>query len=748
MAFPVHLRATRNGPRLGAWLLCCFALTNSASKTWAQTPATQGAAVQDRAQQGQAQQGTAGQEQTQQSPPAQSQPEAGQAEPAQAAPAQPSDGAGTGTALAAAGSHPVETAPSKRHLRQAEDAYLAGANKLQRDDLIGAEREFTRAQKLDPGNRDYAIAISLARQHRLTELVQQAGKARQEGNRQKAEKLLAQARAIDPENPIVIEHSGPDLAKTASAAQAPDAASGHIASDQASGKPGDKAGGALPGPLADRARLLSGGEEREPWSIQAPELEGAIHLAPSDAVKSFHLNGLSPDLLRDVASAYGIRAIVDDSVERKNINFDLENVNYQQAMDVLMEMAHVIAVPVDETSVLVAHDLPSNRLLMERLVEETIYLPGSTQEQINDMANVARNIFGVRQATAQVATGSIVVRAPQEVLATMNRVLEDLMDATGEVMIEVKMYEVDTSRMANTGANIPTAAGIYNVDQAATALVNANQTLVQQAIAQGLGNPPITATSSELTIAGELIASGLVQSSLFNSTIGVIGGGTMMTGITETGNISFNLGLNSSDTRTLDDVQMRVADRQTANFREGTRYPITSSTYSSGLSTAASALSNKTINGVNVASLLSQYAGGSSMTIPQVTYEDLGVTLNATPVILKSGQINMKLDLKIESLTGSTSDGNPILGNREFKSDITVMEGESVLMVSYVSKTESAAMSGIPGLSELPGFQLPVTQDIQKDTNQLVMVVTPHVVRRRSDMVASPRIAYRGQAAN
>jgi Flp pilus assembly secretin CpaC len=729
MAFPNHLRATQSGPLLGAWLLCCFVLANSASKTWAQTPATQAPAVQDRAQQGQAQPGAAGQEQTQQSPPAQS---------------QPAHGAGAGTALAAAGSHPMETAPNKRHLRQAEDAYLAGANKLQRDDLIGAEREFTRAQKLDPGNRDYAIAISLARQHRLTELVQQAGKARQEGNPQKAEKLLAQARAIDPENPIVIEHSGPDLAKTASAAQAPDAASGQAASDQAAEKPGDKAGGALPDPLADRARMLSAGEASEPWKIQAPVLEGAILLAPSDAVKSFHLSGTSPDLLRDVASAYGIRAIVDTSVEQKNFSFDLENVNYGKAMEVLKEMAHVIVVPVDETSVLVARDLPSNRLLMERLVEETIYLPGSTQEQINDMANVARNIFGVRQTTAQVATGSIMVRAPQEVLAPMNRVLKDLIDATGEVMVEVKMYEVDTSRTVNAGANIPTAAGIYNVDQAATALVNANQTLVQQAIAQGLVSP----TSSALTIAGELIASGLVQSSLLSSTIGVIGGGTMMTGITETGNIAFNLGLNSSDTRTLDDVQMRVADRQTANFREGTRYPITSSTYSSGLSTAASALSNKTINGVNVASLLSQYAGGSSMTIPQVTYEDLGVTLNATPVILKSGQINMKLDLKIESLTGSTSDGNPILGNREFKSDITVMEGESVLMVSYVSKTESAAMSGIPGLSELPGFQMPVTQDIQKDTNQLVMVVTPHVVRRRSDLLASPRIAYRGQAAN
>ena len=69
-----------------------------------------------------------------------------------------------------------------------------------------------------------------------------------------------------------------------------------------------------------------------------------------------------------------------------------------------------------------------------------------------------------------------------------------------------------------------------------------------------------------------------------------MGGGTTLTGITETGNIAFNLGLNSSETKALDDVQLRVGDRQVATFREGSRYPIVSSTYSSGLSTAASAL--------------------------------------------------------------------------------------------------------------------------------------------------------------
>ncbi len=637
---------------------------------------------------------------------------------------------------------PAQQAPSKQSLREAEDAYLAGAKKLERDDLNGAERDFIHAQQLDPQNTDYAIAISVARQHRVLELVQQAGKEKLSGNQGHAEKLLAQALAIDPQNPLVLEHS--EAAMLARAAESRNAASGQSVADQAAGKPDDNAGSTPADSLADRATMLSAGEAHEPWSIQMPALAGAIQLQPSDEVKSFHIHGESRDVLRDVAAAYGIRVVIDNSVIPKAIGFDLENVKYAQAMKLMKDMTNVIVVPLDETSVLIARNLPSNRLELTPLIEETIYLRESTQDQINDIANVARNIFDIRQASAQAGSGSIVVRAPQDVLPAMNRVIEDLVDSIGEVMVEVKMYEITSTRTINGGANIPTAAGIYNVDQAATALVNANSALVQQAIAQGL----VSATASNLTIAGELIASGLVQSSLLSSTIGAVGGGTTLTGITETGNIAFNLGMNSSETKALDDVQLRVSDRQPATFREGSRYPIIASTYSSGLSTAASALGKATINGVSVASLLSQYAGGSSATIPQVTYEDLGITLSATPTILKSGQVRLLLDLKIEALSGSTSDGNPILVNRAFKSGITVGEGESALLVSNVSKIETAAMSGIPGLSELPGFQMPVTQDIQKDTSQLVIQVTPHVVRRRSDLVASPRIALPPQTIN
>ena len=119
-----------------------------------------------------------------------------------------------------------------------------------------------------------------------------------------------------------------------------------------------------------------------------------------------------------------------------------------------------------------------------------------------------------------------------------------------------------------------------------------------------------------------------------------------------------------------------------------------------------------------------------------------------TPTILKSGDVNLLLKLKIEALAGSSANGIPVLENSQLASDITLEEGDTAMLVSNVSKTETAAMTGIPGLSELPGFQLPTQANLERDSNQLVVLITPHIVRRRSETIAGPRIAVRAQAPN
>jgi general secretion pathway protein D len=627
-------------------------------------------------------------------------------------------------AAAAIVSHPAESSVSKRQMRAADAAYMSGAKKLQHNDLDGAEHEFQRALQLNPQNDSYTIALSVTRNHRVSELVQHASKARLMGDDPTAQTLLAEARSIDPQNPLVIEHSGPFVR-------------------QASQRRPDVASAAAPEtPVKNQDRPLATALPNESWQVQAPVLAGAIRLDLDSSLKSFDLRASSSEVLQNIAKAYGIRAMVDDSIVQQPLRFNLQHATYAQAMGTAMSMTHAFAVPMDEKTVIVAMDTPENRRRLERQLQETIYLPGLTLPQINDLAQIVRSIFEVNQASIEAALGKIVIRAPQDTLDPLNVTLRDLIDGSGEVMVEVKLYEVTRSNSITAGATIPTQFTIFNVQQAANAIVNSNQTLVQQAIAQGY----VTAGTSNLEIALALIQLGLVQSSLATNLIGVFGGGILQTGISGSTATTINLGLNSSDTRILDDVQLRVGDHEDAIFREGEKYPITQSTYSTGVSNLPPGIGNSTINGTSVSSLISQYTGNTAATIPQITYEDLGITLKAKPVIEKSGRINLLLDLKIEALSGSSLSGNPILDNRRFATDLTVADGESALMVSDISKNESDAITGIPGLSSLPGFQVPLNGTRERDSSQLVVVVTPHIVRRRSNLIAGPRIPVSGPA--
>jgi general secretion pathway protein D len=595
--------------------------------------------------------------------------------------------------------------PGRRQTQAAEDAYLAGARLLDRRDLGGAEAQFAKALKLNPTRHEYALAVALAHEHHVTELIQQSGKARLLGQNDKSEALLAEARKLDPENNIVIQH--------VDAGVRPNAFNPQINS--------------LPDSLPNF--------QNEPWIKEGPTLAGPVTLLPNAGPQSFHIHTDAQEVVRHVLSAYGIRPVFDDSVQRQSVRFDLDDAPYQQATTILLGMSGLFVVPLDSRSVLVAKDTAENRQRFERQLQETIYVPGSTNEQMGELGNLIRNVFDVKQATVQNSGGSIAIRAPEATITAINLTLADLIDGGSQVMLDLKLYSVDRTHQRNIGMNLPQQVGVYSVAGAANDLVNANQTLVNQAIAQGL----IPAGSNNITIALALISSGLVTSTLLSNTLGFFGGGLTLSGLTISSGLTLNLGLNSSDTRALDNIQLRTGDRQAAIFRVGTRYPITTSTYTSGTSGTSATLAGVTINGVSASSLLNQ---SSSITIPQIQYEDLGMTLKATPTVQKSGRISMKLDLKIEALAGTALNNIPILANRQYVSDVTVADGESALLLSTLTRSESAAVSGLPGLGELPGFQTTVAdRTTETDSSELVLLITPHIVHRRANIVAGPRIA-------
>jgi general secretion pathway protein D len=584
--------------------------------------------------------------------------------------------------------NPRNSTHNKDNIR-AEQAFIEGAKLLERNDREGAEKQFILAASIAPDNTDYALAVTSIRQGRVTELVHQAGKARIEGHAIEAEALLAQARKIDPDNALLAQHPDPK-------------------------HPDD-------------------GLKSASWILDGPRLAGPIELKPAAGLKSFHVHGSLSEAVRQMASAYGLKVTLDSTVPQQQVKFDLEDVSYAQAARVLSQMGTIFIVPLTQESIFVAVDNQESRTKYEHQVQETIYAAGLTNEQLSELGNMIRSVFEIKQVTVQNSFDTLVLRAPADTLDALNRTLADLLQGSSEVMIDLKLYSIDKTSTNNVGVTLPTQAGAFSIASEARSLVSANQTLINQAIAQGL----VPAGTSDIDVVLALIQAGLITSPLLSGLLATIGGGLSSTGIYSTTNSTINLALTSSDTRALDEIQLRVGDRKDAVFRAGSKYPITQSTYSTTSAASTSALSGATVNGVSVASLL---AAATTATTPQIQYEDLGLTLKATPTIQKSGLISLHLDLKIESLAGGTIDNIPILTNSAYTSDITVADGTTAFLVSNMTKSQSAAVQGVPGLSELPGFQS--TPDVLRttDVGQLLMVLTPHLVRKRTNDSAGPLI--------
>jgi len=246
---------------------------------------------------------------------------------------------------------------------------------------------------------------------------------------------------------------------------------------------------------------------------------------------------------------------------------------------------------------------------------------------------------------------------------------------------------------------------------------------VQQIVSSGLA-----AQGDTLAILGILLASGQVTSSLFSNGIALFGGGITQSALAP-GTLSANLNLNSSDSRELDQILLRLGDGEAATLRTGTRYPIQTSSFSS-LSASVPNIPGLTGAGASgsLSSLLSSLSG-SVPNVPQVEYQDLGLTFKATPKVMRDNLVALSIDMKIDSLAGSSMNGNPILNNRAYSGVVTLHQGEAVAVASELDKSESRAVSGTPGLSEIPGLNNLTGKDTQKNYATLLIIITPHVIR-------------------
>ena len=118
-----------------------------------------------------------------------------------------------------------------------------------------------------------------------------------------------------------------------------------------------------------------------------------------------------------------------------------------------------------------------------------------------------------------------------------------------------------------------------------------------------------------------------------------------------------------------------------------------------------------------------------------VEFKKFGIGLAFTPVVMTDGRISLKVSTEVSELSnqGAVILSNitvPALKVRRAETTVELPSGGSIAMAGLLSDQSKQALSGYPGLKNLPVLgTLFRSRDFLKNETELVVIVTPYIAR-------------------
>ncbi len=354
------------------------------------------------------------------------------------------------------------------------------------------------------------------------------------------------------------------------------------------------------------------------------------------------------------------------------VELDFSEVTLIEALELLALQSKTYWSVLKENTILVAEDTQQTRQRYQEEIVRTFHLSNvGDKADLGQIATALRSLLLMNKVAQIDSQNAIVVRDTPDKIAAAERIIRSIDKSKPEVMIEVYILEVVGTVRQFLGFR-PGIPGAINVSP------NGPQE------DGGLSTIPL----NEL---------GRLGRHSFSVAIPSIQLGQLYTRVKG---------------RVLQNPTLRASDGEAATFKVGTQQPIAQGSFSTGIGGGTG------------------FGGGAFTTFSTV---DVGVTLEITPQVLLNRDIAMNVSVALKTISGfETLDGNryPILANREISHDIRLREGESSVVGGIIQRSDSVTVDGIPGLSKIPLLRyLFSTEDNNASDNEIIVVITPHIVR-------------------
>jgi len=412
--------------------------------------------------------------------------------------------------------------------------------------------------------------------------------------------------------------------------------------------------------------------------------QGPVELAPiSNVPITLKLTEDTKVIYETIGKLAGINVLFDPDYTSRRVRIELNGVTLEDALEVVSFETKTFWRPVTPNTIFVAQDNPAKRKELEQNVIKTFYLSNLSQPtELQDVVNAMRTILEVSRIQQLPSQGAIVVRGTPDQMALAQKLIDDLDKAKPEVLVEVAVMQVSRDKMHNLGISPPTSATVQlqpNITQAAPP-AGGTQTQTQTGTSNGINLNRLAnldATDFQVTIPSAT-ATAL---------------------------------LSDSNTKLIQNPQIRALDGQKATLKIGDRVPVATGSFQPG------------IGGVGVNPLVNT----------QFQYLDVGVNIDITPRVHAGREVTLKMSLDISAVTSRVNIGGidqPVIGQRKIEHEIRLKDGEVNLLGGILEDQQTKSLSGIPGLASIPLLKYLFSQtNTEHRENEIVFVLIPHIIR-------------------
>ncbi|HTT22664.1 MAG TPA: cohesin domain-containing protein [Candidatus Sulfotelmatobacter sp.] len=538
---------------------------------------------------------------------------------------------------------------------KAKDLYAKGQDAEARQQYEAAYDFYKQAYDLKPKDLRYRAAFEHARFEAASSIVHRGQKLREEGKLDDAVAEFQKALTIDPSLFIAKQ----ELIRTQK-----------MINDQRNPPP------QAAGPPASLERKVH-------------EAAGPVELAPiSNIPITVKLTDKSDTVYRTIGQLAGINVLFDPDYTARPIKVELNGVTLEEALEITALESKTFWRPVTLNTIFVAADNPAKRKELEQSVLKTFYLTNLSQPtELQDVVNAIRAVLDVQRVQQLLSQNALVVRGTPDQIALAQKLVEDLDKARPEVIIDIAVMQVSKDRSRTLGINPPTSATIQ----------------LQNNITSGTTTTGTTSSGNSATITTGTSNTGINLNTLANLTA------ENFQVTIPAANLSAVMG--ASDTKLIQNPQIRALDGQKASLKIGDRVPVATGSFQPG------------IGGVGINPLVNT----------QFQYLDVGVNIDITPRVHANGEVTLKITMDVSAVTGQQNIGGisqPIIGQRKIEHEIRLKDGEANLMGGIMEDQQTKQLSGIPGLAQIPILKYLFGQTTQDHSeNQIVFAIVPHIIR-------------------